>query len=255
MVNRGYQQSCYETYERIRNPERVLLKAHKIADILKHYVPLHLIDLTCLDIGCSTGIITEVLCDLYPKVVGIEYDHTAISHILDRVKQKASFTQGDGMALPFDDETFDVIICAQIYEHVPDAQTLFNEMYRVLQPGGFVFFSGPNKLYPIEPHYFIPFLHWYPQSLADMVLKVFSKGNHYYEKLYTYWTLKRMLHQFDIQSVTNYVIRHNLKISQSSLLQTLGNITPPSFWEIFTPFVANFNWVLYKPGTLLETSS
>ncbi len=65
---------------------------------------------------------------------------------------------------PLEDESCDLVICAQVYEHVPDDRRLAEEVYRVLKPGGVVFFSGPNWLFPIEGHYHLPFLHWLPHG-------------------------------------------------------------------------------------------
>lgn len=43
---------------------------------------------------------------------------------------------GDALALPFDDESFDVAVCTQVYEYVADMPTAVAELRRVLRPGG-----------------------------------------------------------------------------------------------------------------------
>lgn len=50
---------------------------------------------------------------------------------------------GDGMDIPLEAETIDIVLCTQVIEHVSDPQTLVNECYRVLKPGGRLLLAGP----------------------------------------------------------------------------------------------------------------
>ena len=47
--------------------------------------------------------------------------------------------QADVMSLPYEDQTFDVVMAAHVLEHLPDPQRALAEMVRVLKPGGMVF--------------------------------------------------------------------------------------------------------------------
>jgi demethylmenaquinone methyltransferase/2-methoxy-6-polyprenyl-1,4-benzoquinol methylase len=47
--------------------------------------------------------------------------------------------QADVMSLPYDDQSFDVVMAAHVLEHLPDPQRALAEMVRVLKPGGMVF--------------------------------------------------------------------------------------------------------------------
>lgn len=70
------------------------------------------------------------------------------------------FVQYGGGKFPFSDKEFDWVYSNAVIEHVGDknAQLLFlNEMMRV---SNCVFFTTPNKLFPVETHTNIPFLHW-----------------------------------------------------------------------------------------------
>jgi SAM-dependent methyltransferase len=49
------------------------------------------------------------------------------------------FQQADVMLLPYDDQSFDVVMAAHVLEHLPDPQRALAEMIRVLKPGGMVF--------------------------------------------------------------------------------------------------------------------
>jgi demethylmenaquinone methyltransferase/2-methoxy-6-polyprenyl-1,4-benzoquinol methylase len=47
--------------------------------------------------------------------------------------------QADVLSLPYDDQSFDVVMAAHVLEHLPDPQCALKEMIRVLKPGGMVF--------------------------------------------------------------------------------------------------------------------
>jgi len=47
--------------------------------------------------------------------------------------------QADVMSLPYEDQSFDVVMAAHVLEHLPDPQRALAEMVRVLKPGGMVF--------------------------------------------------------------------------------------------------------------------
>ncbi|MCU0849128.1 MAG: class I SAM-dependent methyltransferase [Spirochaetes bacterium] len=46
--------------------------------------------------------------------------------------------------MPFRKETFKTVICTQVLEHVKEPQAIINEMFRILQPGGFLYLSAPQ---------------------------------------------------------------------------------------------------------------
>ena len=52
--------------------------------------------------------------------------------------------------LPFDQDSFDVILCNHVLEHIPDDTTAMRELYRVMKPGGWGIFQIPQDLSRIE---------------------------------------------------------------------------------------------------------
>jgi len=54
---------------------------------------------------------------------------------------------GDIHKIPISDNTYDAIICSSVLEHVRDPLTAMKEMYRILKPGGYMFFYVPS-IYP-----------------------------------------------------------------------------------------------------------
>lgn len=202
-------------------------------------------ELVCLDIGCSAGYVTVELSDTFKRMYGVEFDVHALKHRPANTRN-ARFIAGDAMALPFCENSIDVIICAQVYEHVPNDECLVSEIYRVLKPGGTVFFSGPNKLFPIELHYNLPFLHWLPERTADRYLQLLKMGDHYYERSRTLWSLRKLLAQFRMVDVTHLVLDFRFSYNgqlKNGLLEKALKLCS----MIFLPLLPNFNFILTKP--------
>lgn len=249
-MERGYQENFYTLYDKFRSHEGRLSKAEKILDALQRYSGLELKEMTCLDVGCSTGIITSTLAPHFKAMIGLDYDRTGLKLITPEQKEEVLFLNGDAMGLPFPDHSFDVIICAQVYEHVPSDLKLFAEMDRVLRPGGVVFFSGPNRVFPIEPHYYLPFLHWLPEKWSDRYLRLLGKGDHFYERSRSPWNLRKVLRNFHILDVTRPAMRvyAGSQINQSRKFYRFLSAIPFALWKLMLPLMPNYNWVLLKPA-------
>ncbi len=57
---------------------------------------------------------------------------------------QARAVRGDAYALPFDDDSFDAVIAAEILEHLPDDERAMAELFRVLRPGGQIAVTVPR---------------------------------------------------------------------------------------------------------------
>ncbi len=71
-------------------------------------------------------------------VVGIDVSPDMIALASERCANRAQIevSEGDAVALPFGDETFDVVISTQVYEYVQDVAKALREAARGLRPGG-----------------------------------------------------------------------------------------------------------------------
>jgi SAM-dependent methyltransferase len=102
----------------------------------------------------------------------------------------------NGRRFPFEDMSFDVVWSNAVIEHVGDfeRQVLFvKEMARV---GRRVFFSTPNRGFPVELHTRVPLVHWLPKPTCDRILRRLGKGFAAgdYMHLLTKGALRRVLH-------------------------------------------------------------
>lgn len=59
-------------------------------------------------------------------------------------------------ALPFKDNTFDLVFSDQVFEHVQDYPQAVSELARVLKPDGMCLHIFPSRYAPIEPHVYVP---------------------------------------------------------------------------------------------------
>jgi ubiquinone/menaquinone biosynthesis C-methylase UbiE len=82
-------------------------------------------------------------CDLTPEMLA------AASALLAEHDCTAKFVVGEADALPYPDATFDIVTCRIAAHHFPDAQDFFEEVARVLKPGGRLGFQ--DQTLPPEP--------------------------------------------------------------------------------------------------------
>ena len=75
----------------------------------------------------------------FRKLSHLNYTTTDLNSPLADVK-------ADICALPFEDNTFDIILCNHVLEHIPDDQKAMNELFRVMKPGGWGVFQVPQDL-------------------------------------------------------------------------------------------------------------
>lgn len=92
------------------------------------------------------------------------------------------FTKVAGVELPFESESFDVVLTNHVIEHVGDADAQrahLAEARRVLKRNGIGYLAVPNRWMLVEPHYRLAFLSWLPTSWRSPYLRMSGKGEEY----------------------------------------------------------------------------
>lgn len=93
-----------------------------------------------LNLGCGTGIQTETF-SRFGNVVSLDFAEEALGFC--RKRNLKDMVRADAEKLPFLDDSFDVILCFDILEHLQSDVDAISEMKRVLKPGGVAFISIP----------------------------------------------------------------------------------------------------------------
>lgn len=105
-----------------------------------------------LDIGCNTGYGSIILSEHADHVVGVDVSGHAIALAKKKIRsENLRFEVIDGMRLPFLDNTFDIITCFQLIEHLVEYESFMAEAKRVLRPDGIVLFTTPNARLRLDP--------------------------------------------------------------------------------------------------------
>ena len=91
----------------------------------------------CLDVGCGEGLIADTLKRHRPglTVCGTDISHVRLVRAAARVGG-VGFVVGDILSLPWEDGSFDVVVCCEVLEHLPEQEPALEEMFRILKNNG-----------------------------------------------------------------------------------------------------------------------
>lgn len=132
-----------------------------------------------LEVGCGGGGISH----WFATQAGHCFDVDAVDVVdLRVVSEGYRFTLVEGVALPFPDSSFDVVLSNHVIEHVGDDQSQahhLSEIRRVLRDNGIAYLAVPNRWMLVEPHYSLAFLSWWPEGLRSVWLRIWRRGGEY----------------------------------------------------------------------------
>lgn len=114
-----------------------------------------------LDMGAAWGAYGQVMANAGAHVTFL--DLTVEDQI--PAERRRAFVAADATRTPWPTNHFDVVFCASLIEHVPDATALLGEMYRVMRPGGAGYVGFPPFYSPVGGHQFKPY-HLLGERLA-----------------------------------------------------------------------------------------
>ena len=129
-------------------------------------------DKDVLDLGCAGGFLSDAIARKGARVTGIDPAAQAV----DAAKAQAAaenldirYDVGVGETLPYDDESFDVVVCVDVLEHVADLQEVLRQIARVLRPGGIFLYDTINRN---------PLASLVTVRIAEDVLRLLPRGTH-----------------------------------------------------------------------------
>ena len=166
--------------------------AHRWWDPTSEFKPLHAINplrlgwiqsitnlqgKRVLDVGCGGGILAESLSKAGATVTGIDLSTKALK--VAELHQLESGTSVRYLTISAEDlakeesQSYDVVTCMEMLEHVPDPSSVVQACAKLCKPGGHIFFSTLNRN---------PKSYLFAIIGAEYILQLLPKGTHQYEK-------------------------------------------------------------------------
>src|SRR4051812_24000835 len=98
-----------------------------------------------LDAGCGTGLFSQVAVERGAEVTSLDIGE----RLLEQVANKCDTERvvGSVETLPFEDESFDYVVCTEVIEHTVHPDRAVSELARVLRYGGKVVVTTPNRVW------------------------------------------------------------------------------------------------------------
>lgn len=131
--------NAVENYDRVSRLPQFRLIRHNIVRKLENYI----VKGSVTDVGCGAGYLLQTLAKEMPeiKLVGVDVSKKMIERAKANfdsqgLSGRAEFKEGSSEHLPFEDQTQDFIVSTGALHHFADPTSAFNEIYRVLKPGG-----------------------------------------------------------------------------------------------------------------------
>ena len=146
-----------------------------------------------LEVGCGLGYFSNKASKLGAKVTGIDIGPNLVN-INKNKTPNGAFKVASASKLPFNSESFDVVLSTEVIEHVDNQKDAFKEMFRVLKKGGILVITTPNKLF---------------KPLFDLLSFTSIRPYHGNENWYYPWELKKTLQKFgkvDMEVYFNFLL-------------------------------------------------
>ncbi len=157
--------------------------------------------LRLLDVGCGGGLLSEPMCRLGAQVIGVDAAPQNIQIAQTHAQQHDLNIDYRDIAVEELNETFDVVLCMEVIEHVPSVEDLITSCCKLVKPNGLIFLSTLNR----TPKSFL-----FGIVAAEYILRWVPKGTHHWEKFVRPSELKRYLKQNNFSISDKKGVRYNL---------------------------------------------
>jgi 2-polyprenyl-6-hydroxyphenyl methylase/3-demethylubiquinone-9 3-methyltransferase len=128
------------------NPARVGYFRRLLDEVLK----FNYRGMQALDVGCGGGILAEEFASIGFRVTGIDPSERSLGTAKRHAQSMGlsiQYQQATGESIPFADNTYPVVYCCDVLEHVRDLPKVIGEIYRVTKPGGVFLFDTLNRTF------------------------------------------------------------------------------------------------------------
>lgn len=155
-----------------------------------------------LDIGCGDGALVYLLAKAGGDVTGVDNEETGLIYARENLQTMSqhtnltsSFVNASAYELPFESESYDIVVSSEVIEHVTEPERLLKEAARILKPAGKIILTTPYRIseHPFDPNHVT---EYYPGDMKNLLEKSFRqvevKPTHhmFWYSLYAYPTLR-----------------------------------------------------------------
>ena len=161
--------SAAEAYDRIsRMPQFRLIRRYFIERLKKYTVKG-----TIVDVGCGPGYLIQIMAKEWPesKLIGVDISKEMVKKAKVNFDSlglggRVDFKQGSSEHLPFEDQTVDFVVSTGSLHHWADPMLAFNEIHRVLKPGGQMLILDLRR----DARRMVFWLLWFAQNVALRII-------------------------------------------------------------------------------------
>ncbi len=133
----------YDWVKDTRYPEKLfhMMRAKEVSAIVNNSINN---GQSILDVGCGTGLITRLIHS--ENVTALDINPWALERAKINTKGRSvAFVLGDAEDIPFPANTFDIVVCTEMLEHLVKPDLALQGIHRILKPGGQFIGSVPSK--------------------------------------------------------------------------------------------------------------
>jgi ubiquinone/menaquinone biosynthesis C-methylase UbiE len=150
-----------------------------------------------LEVGCGTAALAAAAarrgCTVIASDVSMRWLVLARKQ-MEEIGRDVELVCCAAEALPFQSETYDVVIAGDVVEHVADQRLFARECARVLRPGGMLFIATPNRYsLALEPHVRLWGVGFLPRGVARGYVERVRKAPYDHVRLLSSFALRRLL--------------------------------------------------------------
>ena len=194
-----------------------------------------------LEIGTGSGGIAHYFATHPALRITVDAVDVVDSRLVDASYR---FQLVTGTALPFADQSIDVVLTNHVIEHVGDRDAQLahlREIRRVLKPDGVGYLAVPNRWQFIEPHYKLALLSWWPHGWRSRYLRMFREAKFYDCEPLSSKQLETLLGQagFAFEGLGVRALRQTLELEYppTSALRRLFNYVPDAWLTAAAPMI------------------
>ena len=176
-----------------------------------------------IDIGTTPSIEDEQ--NIFLEKIKSNVNVTCLSNqdcrvLQQRFKNIKNIIIGDGKNTMLNDNSFDIVHSNATIEHVGSFEnqlSLVREMFRISKES--VFIQTPNRLYPLDFHTILPFIHWLPKKIHRKILKFLKKDFYSKEENLNLLTVNELKKICKILNIKRYkILKYKLLFLTSNLI-------------------------------------